>query len=146
MPEVVLHLLVHPTFGRRVEGERQPNRHLWADSCAAIQDAGQRLATHTKRSGGLRDCQPKGFQAQFPEYLTRMRRIVHLYRWTSVVVFIIQVARVSRCIQPAENQSESVGVLRLDPTFTAGGEEAFEPFVSKALDRHTNKCNLCSYG
>jgi hypothetical protein len=33
------------------------------------------------------------------------------------------VARVSRSIQ-AENQSESVGVLGLDPTLAAGGEEA----------------------
>ena len=57
----------------------------------------------------------------------------------------IQVAGVSRGMQPAENQSESVGMLRLDPTLVAGGEEAFEPFVPKALDRHKNKCNLCGY-
>lgn len=36
-------------------------------------------------------------------------------------------------------------MFRLNAPSISGGEEAFEPFVPKALDRHTDQCNLYSY-
>ncbi len=41
---------------------------------------------------------------------------------------------------------EAVRVLRLDSSLAAGGEEALKSLVPKALDRHTNQCNLYRYG
>ena len=46
------------------------------------------------------------------------------------------IARVCGRIQPAQHQAEPVGLLGLNASLVPGGEEAFKPFVSKALDRH----------
>ena len=36
-------------------------------------------------------------------------------------------------------------MFRLDPASVSGDEEAFEPLVPKALDRHDNQCNPYGY-
>ena len=89
MPKVVLDLLVHPTLGGRAERQRPPDGHLRADPGAAIQNALEGLPTHPRRLGRLRDRHFKGFQAQFPEYVSCVRRVVHLHGATSVVVFVV---------------------------------------------------------
>jgi hypothetical protein len=36
-------------------------------------------------------------------------------------------------------------VFGLNPRLGPGGEEPFESFVPKSLDRHVYQCNLCGY-
>jgi hypothetical protein len=36
-------------------------------------------------------------------------------------------------------------MLRLNAAFDAGGKELLQDLVSKALDRHSNQCNVCGY-
>lgn len=40
MPEIVLKLLIEPALSARVEGEGEPDRHLWADAGPSIKNAG----------------------------------------------------------------------------------------------------------
>ena len=54
MPQVVLHLLVHPALGGRAKRQRQPYGHLGTNAGAGIEDARERLSTHAERRGGLR--------------------------------------------------------------------------------------------
>src|ERR1035437_1202534 len=79
VPEVILNLLVKPAFRTGVEGHRETDCHLRADACTPVKNARQRLSTHAKRPRGVRDGQVQGFQAQLPEHLTGMRRIMHLH-------------------------------------------------------------------
>lgn len=37
LPEIVLDLLVHPAFRRRVKSDRQPHRHLWRNARPAME-------------------------------------------------------------------------------------------------------------
>src|ERR1035437_6931690 len=79
VPEVILNLQVKPAFSAGVEGDRETDGYVRADSCTPVKDAGQRLSTHAERSRSVRDGQVQGFQAQLPEHLTRVRRIMHLH-------------------------------------------------------------------
>jgi len=57
----------------------------------------------------------------------------------------IHVARAGRRVQAAEDQPQPVRVFRLNSRFVPGGEELFESFVPKSLDRHAYQCNLRGY-
>ncbi len=57
----------------------------------------------------------------------------------------VHIARAGRDVQAAEDQAEPVSVFRLNPGPCAGGEEAFDSFVSKPFDRHAYKCNVYGY-
>src|ERR1035437_10247787 len=50
VPEVILNLQVKPAFSAGVEGDRETDGHLRADSCTPVKEAGQRLSTHAERS------------------------------------------------------------------------------------------------
>ena len=77
VPEVILKLLVHPTFSAGVKGDREADRHLRTDTRTPVEDAGQCFPAYAERSRGLRDRQIQGFQAQRPEHLAWVWRIVH---------------------------------------------------------------------
>jgi hypothetical protein len=79
LPEIVLNLLVEPALRRRVERDRQPHGHLRADSRATVQDRRQRLPAHPERPGDFGDREPPRPQAQLPQNLSGVRRIVHLH-------------------------------------------------------------------
>src|ERR1035437_224368 len=79
MPEVILNLLVQPAFRTGVEGHRETDCHLRADARTPVKNARKRLPTHAERPRGVRNGQVQGFQAQLPEHLTGMRRIMHLH-------------------------------------------------------------------
>ena len=57
----------------------------------------------------------------------------------------VHVARIGCGVQSAEDETQAIDVLRLDAALVARGEKLFEPFVSKALDRHWNQCHLRGY-
>src|SRR5450759_777025 len=46
---------------------------------------------------------------------------------------------------PTQDEAQAVGVFRLDSGLGARGEEAFQAFVSKSLDRHCKQCNVYGY-
>ena len=54
----------------------------------------------------------------------------------------IHIACRGGCIETAEDQAKPDFMLGLDAPLVPGGEELFETFVPKALDRHSLKCNL----
>ena len=37
LPQIILDLLVHPAFRRRVKSNRQPHRHLWRNARPAME-------------------------------------------------------------------------------------------------------------
>jgi hypothetical protein len=57
LPQVVLLLERHPSFGRGIKSSGEPERHCGAYSCSAIEQLGKRLACNTERLGGLSDLQ-----------------------------------------------------------------------------------------
>lgn len=57
----------------------------------------------------------------------------------------VHIARACRRVQTAKDQAKPVGVFRLNPRFRASGEEPFDSFVPKPLDRHSDQRNLCRY-
>jgi predicted nuclease of restriction endonuclease-like (RecB) superfamily len=79
VPEVILKLLVEPAFSAGAEGDRETDRHLRADTRTPVKNTRQRLPTHAERPRGVRNGQVQGFQAQLPEHLTGVRRIMHLH-------------------------------------------------------------------
>lgn len=58
----------------------------------------------------------------------------------------IQILRIRRGVQRAQNQPQPGRMLGLNASLGSGGEKSFEPFVSESLDRHRNQCNVCGYG
>ena len=51
-PEIVLHLLVQPTFGCGVERDGQPNGHRGADARSPVQNGGHVLRLTPNESAG----------------------------------------------------------------------------------------------
>jgi len=91
VPQVILKLLVQPTFRTGVECDGETNSHLGADARTPVQDAGKSLTTDSKRSRGFRDTQIQRLQAQSFEYLARMWWIVHLHN-PSVIILVVNVS------------------------------------------------------
>lgn len=77
LPEIVLNLLIHPTFGRGVKGDGQPHRHLRRDSSPSMNEIGEGGATYAKGSGSFGHTQAQWFETQFLQHFPWMRWVVH---------------------------------------------------------------------
>lgn len=78
-PQVILDLLIEPTFRGGTEGLGQPNGHFRADSRAAVEDSGEGFTRDSQPLGCSGHTQPKGFKAELLQDFSRMGGIVHFH-------------------------------------------------------------------
>jgi hypothetical protein len=77
LPQVVLLLERHPSFGAGVKSPSEPERHSGTHSSAAIEQLGKRFTGNPERLGSLRNRQLERLQAKLTNHLTWMGGIVH---------------------------------------------------------------------
>ena len=63
LAKVVLDLLIHPAFSRRVKGDGQSYSHLGANARLSVEETRESTATDTERFGCSADAQAQRLQA-----------------------------------------------------------------------------------
>lgn len=94
-PQVILDLLIEPTFRGGTEGLGQPNGHFRADSRPSVQDSGEGFTRDSECLGGGGDTQPKGFKAELLQDFPRMGGIVHFHKGSLMVILVIHIDRIA---------------------------------------------------
>jgi hypothetical protein len=77
LPEIVLHLLIHPAFGCRFKSNRKSHGHFGTNSRLAFEETCKSVSADTQCFRGFGNAQPQWFKAEFSQHFAGMRGIVH---------------------------------------------------------------------
>jgi len=79
LPEIVLHLLIHPAFSRRIKSDGQPDGHFRTDSLLPVEEACKSVSADAECFGCFSDVQTQWFQAKLPQHFAGMWWIMHTH-------------------------------------------------------------------